>query len=321
MNQLRESWPAHINAMDVATTNLENRGAAPPVRQWQPDQPVGLKRPQKQWTVAVHDKLADALRRGTSCRHAAAIRSGASSEASRFLQLHSRSSELVSDEVFRTSARRRLGLRPVPASVQKSDVCQNVVKKDGRKCNAALDAEGHHGATCEAGGALDRRHNAIRDKLAKSIAADLGHATHTEQRCPQWDKFDQVKFEKTGNGLVEARLDIVVPLGNTTYYVDVTVVDVLSTDAAVERQRAKRNGVAASTAEDRKLMKYPGATTVPFAIESYGRIGNKGLTWLKRAYHEKPECMQVLLNELSALVQSHTANMILASCAAPARAR
>ena len=82
-----------------------------------------------------------------------------------------------------------------------------------------------------------------------------------------------------------------------------------------------RNDVAASAEEDRKLVKYPGGTTAPFAIESYGQIGKKGLAWLERAYHDKHGAMQTLLNELSALLRSHTAGMILTSCAAPAQAR
>ena len=131
--------------------------------------------------------------------------------------------------------------------------------------------------------------------------------TRTEQHCPWWDK------TKDDGTRTEARLDIVAPLGNITSYIDVTVVDVLSTDAALERQRARRAGAAARTAEDKKLTKYPGAATVPLAIESYGRVGAAGLAWLKAAYADKPQCLQTLLNELSALVQSHTASMVLAS--------
>ena len=110
-------------------------------------------------------------------------------------------------------------------------------------------------------------------------------------------------------------------LGNTTYYIDVTIMDALSVDTALERQRSKRNGVAASAAEDKKLIKYPGPATVPLAIESYGRIGQAGMAWLRAAYSSHPGLLQELLNELAALVHSHTSSMILAASAAPTRDR
>ena len=115
---------------------------------------------------------------------------------------------------------------------------------------------------------------------------------------------------------VEARLDIVDPLGNTTYYVDVTIVDALSVDTALERQRSKRNGVAACVAEDKKLTKYPGPATVPLAINSYGRIGQAGMAWLRAAYSSHPGILQELLNELAALVQSHISIMVRGASAA-----
>jgi hypothetical protein len=316
VNQLRDLWPAHLDKMDLATTNLEKRGAGRSVRHWQSDQPLEHKRPQKQWTAAVQEGLADHLLSSAGQRHAVAIQSSAASEASRFLQLPGSSGERVSDETFRTSARRRLGLKLVPDTVPKAEVCQNIRRKDGQRCGARLDAEGHHECICEAGGALDRRHNAARDLLAKRLAEDLRIPVRTEQRCPQWDRLDP-KSQR----IVEARLDIIVPIGETTYYVDVTVVDPLSEDSALERQRAKKPGAAAMTAEDRKLQKYAGPTTVPFAVESYGRIGPAGLAWLKRAYHDCPASMQSLLSEMSALIHSHTSGMILAACAAPSRAR
>ena len=204
-------------------------------------------------------------------------------------------------------------MTPAVASPSLATRCQNV-KRNGMRCDAVLDNEGHHAATCECGGALDRRHNATRDMLAKRLAQDHRIAALTEQHCPQWDQVREGTMH-------EAILDIIAPIGNVTYYIDVTVVDVLSVDAALERQRAKRNGYAARAAEDKKLKKYPGATTIPFAIESYGRLGNSAISWLKRVYHDQPSELQSLLNELSALVQSHTAAMTLTACAAPCRTR
>ena len=98
-----------------------------------------------------------------------------------------------------------------------------------------------------------------------------------------------------------------------SYLIDVAIVDVLSTDAALECQRAKRDGAAALTMEDKKRVKYPGPNIVPIIIESYGRMNTAGLAWLRRAYHGEPMKLQALLRTLSVLVQSHTRAMVLAA--------
>ena len=56
-------------------------------------------------------------------------------------------------------------------------------------------------------------------------------------------------------------------------------------------------------------------------MESYGRVGTLGMAWLRRIYHERPDRLQHLLAGLSALVQSHTAAMQMASYGARAGAR
>ena len=78
---------------------------------------------------------------------------------------------------------------------------------------------------------------------------------------------------------------------------------------------------AADDAADDKLRKYPGASTVPFALESYGRIGKSAKNWLQVAYHDEPQLKQSLLNKLSVMMQSHTSSMILAAYGAAAFGR
>jgi len=104
-------------------------------------------------------------------------------------------------------------------------------------------------------------------------------------------------------------------------YVDITVVDPLSHNAALLRQRARKDGAAAEDAADDKLRKYPGASTIPFAIESYGRLGRSAKDWLQVAYHDEPQRKQAFLNELAVMMQSHTSAMILAAYGAPAVGR
>ena len=94
-----------------------------------------------------------------------------------------------------------------------------------------------------------QRHNAGRDSLAKRLVADLGLAANKEQRCPHWDR------KKRDGSWTQARLDVVVPVAGTTHYVDITIVDALSDNPALIRQRARKDGAAAENAADDKLRK------------------------------------------------------------------
>ena len=116
-------------------------------------------------------------------------------------------------------------------------------------------------------------------------------------------------------------MDVVVPIAGVTHYVDITVVDALSANAALLRQRARKDGAAAEDAADAKLRKYPGASTVPFALESYGRLGKSAKEWLQGVYYDEPQLKRSFLNELAVIMQSHTSSMILAACSAPALGR
>ena len=255
-----------MDEMDAATQLLLERGAEDSVNLWQADRPIAEARPQKAWTQGVQHRLREDVLAQTSEQHAAAIRSSASSEGSTFLSLPGSPAEKMADGPVRVSTRWRLGLAPIPSTQLTTGTCQNI-KCSGGRCNAVLDAQGHHAATCEAGGALLRRHDAGRDYIAKRLSSDLGLGACKEQRCPHWDR------QRPNGSWTQARLDVVVPIARLTYFVDITVVDPLSSNAALLRQRARKDGAAAEDAADDKLRKYPGASTIPFALESYGRLG------------------------------------------------
>ena len=105
--------------------------------------------------------------------------------------------------------------------------CQNV-NAAGQKCNAVLDREGQHASVCECGGGTLRRHNAIRDRIAKAVAEDLGLATHTEQH---YASLDQVDDDGT---LRKGIMDIVVAGPSRAHLLDVTIVSPWSADATTE---------------------------------------------------------------------------------------
>ena len=112
-----------------------------------------------------------------------------------------------------------------------------------------------------------------------------------------------------------------MPIASTTDYVDITMVAPLNDNAALLRQRARENGATAEDAADNKLHKYPGATTIPFAIESYGRLSRAAKDWLRIVYHEEPQKKQAFLSQLAVAMQTHTASMILAAYGAPSAGR
>ena len=205
----------------------------------------------------------------------------------------------VSDEHFRIAALRRCGQHCHDTGRQ----CRNI-KQTGERCSAQLDEHGHHGATCECGGAMVRRHNGVRDLLLKRLAEHLGASTHIEQRVESM----------AGAGRREARLDVAVTVpGATTNYLDVAIVEAYSANAGVELQRADRPA-AAEMMEGKKRNKY-GANErmIPFVLEAHGRLGPSARRWLGRVYKRLPELRRALLQELAAAIQCHTAAMVVAS--------
>ena len=144
----------------------------------------------------------------------------------------------------------------------------------------------------------------MRDVLLRRLAEHLGAATHTEQRAEGMAR----------DGRREARLDVAVTVpGATTNYLDVAITDAYSLNAGTELQRAEKP-MAAETMEGTKRNKY-GANdrVIPFVIETHGRLGPAAIRWLDKAYKGHPDLRRGLLQELAAMVQSHTAAMIAAS--------
>lgn len=305
-------FPAYVDSLNAAVTNLEHLGVEEDLRLWEADQPQVGKGRQRVWTRAVADRQRDHLLATATPRRAATLRSAATSEGSRFLGMPTEPQQHMSDAAFRCAARRRLGLPPLAATIPAATTCQNV-RADGSKCGHVLDAQGHHASTCEAGGALLRRHNAARDCIAKRVAQDLAAVTATEQHIPELDR------PSSDGNISPARLDVVVTLHGARWLLDVAIVSALSADSSLEAASAGRDGHAAMRAEDRKRRRYPHPQLVPLILEAHGRFGDAGLAWLRRVYAGEPLRLQALLTELSVLLQSHTASMVLAATTATTR--
>ncbi len=191
--------------------------------------------------------------------------------------------------------------------------CQHRSKENGALCEQALDARGHHAMVCESGGALPDRHNAVRDWLSAWIHSRTGRPAPTEQFVPRWDRVNP------RTKLVElARLDVFfVDAEGRDTYVDVTIVGAATVSLELERGRVNRDGAAASSAEDRKRLRYPGPSLVPFAIEALGRPGDAAATLLRSLAPTDPDersaCLHDAWQTLSVHVQTWNAELLMSA--------
>ena len=72
-------------------------------------------------------------------------------------------------------------LRRRLAAHQAESCCHRYVQSQSQ-CSGVLDSRGLHGLVCNVGGGVDRRHNAVRDWLARHIWDSTGQAAPVEQQ-------------------------------------------------------------------------------------------------------------------------------------------
>jgi len=220
------------------------------------------------------------------------------------------------DQHFATALRDRL-LLPV---CREGDRCQHR-RPDGRLCGAPLDARGHHARKCGVGGALDRRHNSIRDWGETTCAECFGTPTLREQRIPQWDRINP----RTGE-LEAAVLDVVThdPNSGGPMYIDAVVTCAHSDDPARLRARARKSGRAAADAAAGKRRRYAaaGASLVPFALEDGGRPAEEALALVRMLGAVRTEAeagsldwggTALLWQQCSTLLQLGNAELVLSA--------
>ena len=155
----------------------------------------------------------------------------------------------------------------------------------GDRCRGTLDAAGLHAATCSVGGRRKHTHNGQRDLWAQQLPG-AGYAVQQEQHVPGWDRWKQRRngLWVLEHAILDLRLE--APPDAPVTYLDVAVAHPCAGtyvgDAATE------NGYAARKAEERKHERYPPnarvrGRLVPLAVETYGRLGEEGLRFLRRA--------------------------------------
>ena len=287
---------------------MECAGGSADKRRWQRGQGGSTKGLQQRWTREAQYACRDALLASAPLEQRIAIRSGGGVGATAFLRAPTCSQHVVDNIAFHEALAHRLALpRPVATPTGAPLQCQ--LRPSGDSCcGAPLDSYGgHHARVRECGGHVVSRHNAVKDIVCRRLRGDLGVPALAEQRAPHLDR-----HTPTGD-VQQARLDIATRIGDTTFLLDVAVVDALSTDAALLRQRAARDGLAAKAAEDRKRRRYGPAVT-PLVWELGGRIGESGLAFLRRAYHgAEPGALAALLQEVGAAIAAAAAMASIAA--------
>ena len=126
-----------------------------------------------------------------------------------------------------------------------------------------------------------RHDNTVRC-LASLAATTIDPRPRTEQIIPE--------LARPVEGQVDtARLDVIIHDGISRSLLDVVIVSPLAGGAAYRRACARRDGHAARRAECTKRARYPTADSVPFALETGGRLGNSARAFVMRMA-EAPEC-------------------------------
>ena len=165
-----------------------------------------------------------------------------------------------SDDQISEVLRWRLGL----ANVEASSMCRNVAAKNEEECGEMKDQYGDHAVSCSYGPLRIKRHDDIADCLSDMIAETGAHVRR------------EAYVRAMSTPSQEAWLDIwaFAGLRIQDLLVDVTIRH--PTASAYARAAADHDGAAARAAEVDKGKRYPpqgGRRVVPFAMETWGRLG------------------------------------------------
>ena len=229
-----------------------------------------------------------------------------------------RSDHMMPNDHFVVALRLRLRVPNaghLRAPADQGSQCHHRYVGSGMRCQGLLDTRGHHSLTCNVGGAVDARHNHVRDWLFRLLSSWQVLGVLREQFVPAWDRVRRVR----GQDIVErARLDVVfLDHHGRRCFVDIVIPTAASTCPEVIRARASKNGAAAARSEDAKRLRYPGPNLVPFAVEALGRPGSSALALMRSLAPPDPEERSVALGSawqsLATTLQSANAELLLSA--------
>ena len=153
----------------------------------------------------------------------------------------------------------------------------------GRPCGQHVDLLGDHAAVCKCGGYKIIRHSRLVCTVRSILRESGATVSPTEVPVAGWRRSD-------GSG---ARLDIGFWAGGDRQFVDVTVRHPRARKYVTDS--AAQDGAAARTAERHKRERYPAEasaglhTVLPFAVETFGRLGPGALDLLRAAHQRAME--------------------------------
>ena len=180
------------------------------------------------------------------------------------------------DAAFLHGVRWRLGLQTCATNL----FCARCYSSNLRKCcGKPLDYLGDHLLCCNVGGYKTYLHSRVV-AVVRGILRDSGASVpDREVEVLPWGK---------GPGQA-ARLEVEYTVAGARRHVDVVVKHPRA--AHLVRRASDQDGAAAAEGERDKLQRYPALPhvglreVVPFALESFGRLGPAGLRLLKEARH------------------------------------
>ena len=215
--------------------------------------------------------------------------------------------ERLEDADFTATARALLGQDLTAAG----GTCNNKRAKGeraGEACGAALCGRAHHAYRCALGGGLKKRSVAV-ERVVERIHLECGFQTAREVHVPAWDRFHWkctaeacarrgVAFAPPGgpcpfcgSALTTEREEAVLDLEARSaevprLYLDVTVRHAVPGSGPRLARAAALDGAVNREAAADKRSRYPDGRApwrvVPFALETYGRLGREALLHLRK---------------------------------------
>ena len=223
--------------------------------------------------------------------------------------------ERLEDRDYKTTARALLGQELAAASLHTCRNRRSTGERAGEACGETLCGHAHHAYRCAVGGGLKRRSVAV-ERFLERVFEECGFQTARQVHVPQWDRF---RWRCTsaacgGHGVSptppgsscgacggalsvereEAVLDLEARGADVPrLYVDVTVHHAVPGDSDRLARAAATDGAVNLEAEAAKRARYPDGRTpwrvVPFAVETYGRLGRAALLQLRRLARAQAE--------------------------------
>jgi hypothetical protein len=224
------------------------------------------------------DRRAAALLRSCDCttdagkRDAARLRSGASATASAWLMATPGPTTRLGDETFVVCGRHRMGLG-APTTVDPPPCL----------CGAGCASTPDHAMLCKNVAKMTQMRH---DIVVSAVRRVISRASCPSSLEPSYRPLQQPgALQGAGPGQRRGDIMAVLPGGQ------ISMVDVVVTHPARQDclgQACVRNGIAAQRSEDRKVREFRQFGDagqyefVPFALESYGRLGASAQNFLKR---------------------------------------